>query len=77
MTEVPGNLTHETFTALRHTTTAILQITDYCISELNMRYILTGKFQTDQLKARFGTYRQLAGGNYNISVRQVFECEEN
>lgn len=76
MTEVTGKLTKETFTALKHTTTAILQITDYCIDELNMKYILPGKFQTDQLEARFGKYRQLAGCNYNISVRQVFECEQ-
>lgn len=41
-----------------------------------MRYILTGKFQTDKLESRFGQYRQLSGGNYNISIRQIFECEK-
>ena len=76
MTEVTGKLTKETFSALKHTTTAILQITDYCIDELNMKYMLPGKFQTDQLEARFGKYRQLSGCNYNISVRQIFECEK-
>lgn len=76
MTEASGKLTKETFTALRHTTHAIIEITNYCINELNLKYILTGKFQTDQLEARFGKYRRLSGCNYNISVRQVFECEK-
>ena len=51
MTGITGKLTNETFTALKHATTAILQLTDYCIHELKMKYILTGKFQTDQLEA--------------------------
>lgn len=66
-------LSHETFTALKHTATAILQITNYCIDELQMAYILPWKFQTDQLELRFGKYRQFAGDNYNISVRQVLK----
>ena len=41
-----------------------------------MVYILPGKFQTDHLEARFGRYRQLSGDQYNISIRQVFECEK-
>ena len=46
----------------------------HCISELKVSYILTGKFQTDNLESRFGQYPQLSGGNYNISVHQIFEC---
>jgi hypothetical protein len=37
---------------------------------------LTGKFQTDSLERRFGQYRQLSGGNYNVSVQQVLESEK-
>ncbi len=61
---------------LQPKTHAMIELTDYCITEFNMKYILTGKFQTDQLEGRFGQYRQLAGGQYNISMRQVFECEK-
>ena len=39
-------------------------------------YILPGKFQNDHLEVRFGQYRQLSGDQYNISIRQVFECEK-
>lgn len=69
-------LTCETFTALKHTTHAITEITRYCISELNFKYIFTAKFQTDKLESRFGQYRQLAGGNYNVSIRQINESEK-
>ena len=48
-----GKLTKETFTALSHTTYALLEITDYCIQELHAKYMLIGKFQTDYLEARF------------------------
>lgn len=71
-----GKLTKETFTALHHTTYAFLELTKYCIEELKMLYILPGKFQTDHLEARFGQYQQLTGDQYNISIRQVFECEK-
>ena len=38
--------------------------------------MLLGKFQTDCLEARFGQYRQLAGAKYDISLRQLYECEK-
>ena len=69
-------LTKETFSALCHTTNALLEITSYCILELNAKYVLLGKFQTDCLEARFGQYRQLAGGNYDVSLRQIYVCEK-
>ena len=71
-----GKLTKEIFTALHHTTHAILELTQYCKEELKIVYILPGKFQTDHLEARFGQYRQLSGDQYNISIHQVFECEK-
>ena len=35
----------------------------------------TGKIQTDSLEERFGKYRTMAGSQYLISVRQIFEVE--
>ena len=40
-----------------------------------MTFFLCGKVQTDTLEERFGKYRQIAGSQYNISIRQVFESE--
>ncbi|GBM01384.1 hypothetical protein AVEN_236207-1 [Araneus ventricosus] len=70
-----GMLTKETHSALYMTTFALKEITKYCEEEFNMKYILPGKFQTDNLEARFGLYRQMAGAQYHVSLRQVFESE--
>ena len=71
-----GKLTRETFTALQHSTYALLELASYCTDELGAKYVLLGKFQTDSLEARFGQYRQLSGGKYDISIRQVYEVEK-
>ena len=34
-------------------------------------------FQSDSIEGRFGWYRQLAGANYLISVKQILEAEKN
>lgn len=70
-----GILTRETHTALRHSTYALLEVTKYCLAELRHKYVLLGKLQTDGLKNRFGQYRQIAGGHYHISIRQLYESE--
>ena len=57
-----GKLTRETHFAISHTTEGLLKISDYCLHVLKAKYVLLGKFQTDSLEARFGQYRQLAGG---------------
>lgn len=40
-----------------------------------MFYVLFGKIQTDGLEDRFGKYRQLAGSQYHVSIRQIYEGE--
>lgn len=69
-------LTNQTHSALTHTVYCMLEVVNYCFEELKMNYVLLGKFQTDPLESRFGKYRQLAGGQYNISIRQLYECEK-
>lgn len=71
-----GKLTKDTLSALILTTTTIIELTEYCANELNMPYLLPGKIQTDELEYRFSLYRRLAGSNYNISIRQIFEIEK-
>ena len=38
-------------------------------------YVLLGHFQSDPIEERFGWFRQLHGGNYYVSVRQLFDSE--
>lgn len=50
-------------------------MSEHLSSELNFRYVLLGRIQTDDLEARVGQYSQMCGSNYHISVAQVFESE--
>lgn len=61
---------------MKHTTYAVSDIISYCQAELGLDYILPGKFQTDQLENRLSLYRQLAGGQYHVSTRQIFDSEK-
>ena len=70
-----GRLTNETQVSLRHTVQGYIELINY-LSDLKFSYVLTGKFQTDPLEARFGKHRRLAGTNYHISVREIRESEK-
>ncbi|KAH9359747.1 hypothetical protein HPB48_021306 [Haemaphysalis longicornis] len=70
-----GKLTAETHGALHQTTSGLIEVARYCFNELNVSYVLLGKIQSDGLEDRFGKYSQLAGGQYHVSIRQVYECE--
>ncbi|CAL1270294.1 unnamed protein product [Larinioides sclopetarius] len=70
-----GKLSNETLFALQFTTKSLIEIVSHIFKEHCPEYIL-GKFQTDSLEARFGQYRQMSGGNYNVSCLQIFESEK-
>ncbi|XP_077512600.1 uncharacterized protein LOC144123693 [Amblyomma americanum] len=71
-----GCMTKETHSALRLTCYSLIELSRYCLEELKLKYVLLGKFQTDTLEDRFGRYRQLAGAQYHVSVRQLLESEK-
>lgn len=70
-----GTLTKETHAALEHTTYALVELARYSFEELKMTYVLFGKIQTDCLEDRFAKYRQLAGAQHHVSIRQIYEVE--
>lgn len=71
-----GRLTKDTMHALIQTNSALVELIEHCIDLEEVEYVLPGKFQTDKLENRFSSYRQLSGGNYNVSVLQVLEAEK-
>jgi hypothetical protein len=71
----PG-LSRETFLALQQTVSALVPLCRYLLSVKSFHYVLLGFMQSDNLEGRFGWYRQLSGGNYFISLRQVRESEK-
>ena len=70
--QLPG-LTKETALALRQTGQAITGLSRYLFNKCGFRYVLLGIMQLDNIEGRFGHIRQLSGGNYYISMRQLYE----
>jgi hypothetical protein len=75
-TETQGILSRETMFALKHTILTLCALSEYLLTSLHFKYVLLGKFQTDNLEFRFGQYRQMSGTNYNVSVTQIMESEK-
>jgi len=75
-----GVLSRETMFSLKHTIDAMCRLCEYLLTTpvcgQQMKYVLLGKFQTDNLEFRFGQYRQMSGANYNVSVTQIMESEK-
>ncbi|GFU14695.1 transposable element P transposase [Trichonephila clavipes] len=72
--EREGCLSEETLFALRHTVNTTPELIKYLLTEQNFKYVLTGKFQTDNLEARFGQYRQMSGANYHVTVQEILQA---
>lgn len=68
--------TNETFLANICTLKALVSLAEYLISERGFTFVMLGKFQSDPLEGRFGWYRQLNGGNFFMSLRQVLDAEK-
>ena len=69
-TSKAGHLTKETFTALSHTVETIVLLVKHLLEHHTLSYVLLGKFQTDNLEARFGQYRMMCGTNYLVTVKE-------
>ena len=74
---VKSCLTDETFLATIQTTKASVEVAQTLLEKDYFEYVLLGNLQSDPIEKRFGWYRQLAGGNYFISVRQILEAEKS
>lgn len=74
---VPVNqsLTAQTFQSICTTVDAFILLSDYIFTKYKIDYLLLGKFQSDDLESRFGSYRQLSGSNYYISFADVIASE--
>ena len=42
---------------------------------MNVDFVLTRKFQTDDLESRFGHYRQMSDRNRLVSIQEILESE--
>ena len=71
-----AGLTTETFTACIQTMSALPELASFLIKKHGFRYLLLGKLMSDPIEARFGWYRQVNGGNFFMSVKQLLLAEK-
>ena len=71
----PG-LSSETFTAVENLCKVVYNLIVTLLSDFNFRFVLTGFLQSDPLESRFGRFRQMSGGNFFISVKQIIQSEK-
>lgn len=70
-------LSKKTFLTARQTSSGLPELAKHLLeSEKDLKYLLTGKLQSDALESHFGRYRQASGANYFASVRQFLEAEK-
>ena len=70
-------LSQESHFALRQTLITMRLLVIHLLAVDKFNYVLLGKFQIDNLEFRFSQYRQLSGGNYHVTVREIVESERN
>ena len=68
-------LSKETFLANMTTCKGLIECTKYLLGHCEYNYVLLGHFQSDPLESRFGWYRQMSGGNYYISAKQLMKSK--
>jgi hypothetical protein len=74
--EKKTSLSSETFLCAMQTSSTLPKVARMLLEEKNLSFVLLGKFSSDPIEKRFGHYRQLAGANYFLSVRQFVESEK-
>lgn len=70
------SLSSETFFCALQTSLSLPSLAKYLLQEKSLNYVLLGKVSSDPIERRFGHYRQLSGGNFYVSVRQILESEK-
>ena len=69
-------LTKETFTGCIQSMEAVPALTKHLQDHHDFEYLLAGKVMSDPIEGRFGWYRQVNGGNFFMSVKQLLQAEK-
>ena len=49
----------------------IVHMSKMFLTEKNLKYLLSGHFQSNRIEGEFGVFHQVSGGTYYISYEQV------
>lgn len=69
-------LTNDTYKAMINSLTVMPLLIKDLFVNYKPEYILTSKFQSDQLERRFAKYRTVAGNEYRVSQQTVEQSEK-
>ena len=67
-------LSKQTFNALICTNQAIADLSTDLLNE-GYDHVLTGRLQSDPLERRFSQYRQMLGGRFLVSLKEIYRSE--
>ena len=70
-----SGLTSETFIACIQSIKAIIALNSHFICKHGFEYVLPEKLTSDPIKG-FGCYHQVNGGNFYMSILQLFQAEK-
>ena len=76
--KVCGNagLTKETSLACLQSIGCMIELVKYMHTTHNFAYVLPGKYMSDPIEGRLGWYRQVNGGNFFMSIKQLLLAEK-
>lgn len=66
-----NSLTAETKESTLQTIDGLVDLSEYLLKEIKVKFVLLGEFQSDCLEGEFGNIRGMFGGMYYIAVEQV------
>ena len=69
-------LTAQTSAAMVKTLRSHASLIEDLLDSGHYDYVLTARFQSDPIEKRYGQYRQMSGGRFLVSLREV-NCSEN
>ena len=72
----PGKLSSETFHSVSFSCRSLVELVKYLLGQLDFKYVLTAKLQTDCLESMFGIYRQMNGSSMLLSWFQILSAEK-
>jgi len=69
-------LSKETFHSFIFTLRGLIALCEHLFEVSELTFILLSKINSDPIERRFGTYRQLSGANFFVSLKQFLQSEK-
>uniref|UniRef100_A0A0K2UNI0 Putative LOC101234274 [Hydra vulgaris] n=1 Tax=Lepeophtheirus salmonis TaxID=72036 RepID=A0A0K2UNI0_LEPSM len=71
-----NGLTKDTFMTAIHTTSSIIELSEYLLDVKGLKFVCLGNITSDPIELHFGQYKQLSGIDYYLNCRQFVKTEK-